>query len=183
MAAIDPTEEPELEAEPKTAPRATLKLVRVPGELFDDSDEEENSDDETELENGVESSDEEMGMKGGPSAPKKKDGVSGNKQAHEDDEDMSEDDAEAAATLQKIMKGKSKAINGEGPDSDLEDDDEALELEEVVICTLDPEKVNALPTYRSATDFYRRTVSSRSISLSLKMNVSSSRSPAHTLYI
>ena len=68
----------------------------------------------------------------------------------DEDEEMSEDDAKAAALLKKIMKrkgkGKGKAL--EAVEEEEEDDDELdideeddLEMEEVVVCTLDPEKV------------------------------------------
>ena len=52
MAAIDPTAEPEYDdLEDKKPPRATLKLIRVPGHLFgddDDSEEEDDDDDDDE---------------------------------------------------------------------------------------------------------------------------------------
>jgi cobalamin biosynthesis protein CobT len=62
----------------------------------------------------------------------------------DDDEEMSEDDAKAAATLKKIMKGKGKAKddNDEDEEEDLDEDDD-LEMEETIVCTLDPEKVRA----------------------------------------
>ena len=64
---------------------------------------------------------------------------------------MSEDDAKAAAMLKKIMKragkgkGKGKAldddeIEDDDDDEDLDEEDD-LEMEEVIVCTLDPEKV------------------------------------------
>lgn len=47
MAAIDPTAEPEYDdLEGKKLPRATLKLIRVPGYLFGDDDDDEEDDDE-----------------------------------------------------------------------------------------------------------------------------------------
>jgi len=56
---------------------------------------------------------------------------------------MSEDDAKAAAMLKKIMKGKGKASGDDDEnDEDLDEDDD-LEMEEIIVCTLDPEKVRA----------------------------------------
>merc|ERR1711939_366769 len=58
----------------------------------------------------------------------------------------------AIKELKKIMmaaKGKGKAVEGEDDEDDEEDsDDESLELDEVVICTLDPEK-----NYQQPIDF------------------------------
>ena len=48
MAAIDPTAEPEYDdVDDKKPARATLKIVRVPGEMFDDDEdsEDDNEDD------------------------------------------------------------------------------------------------------------------------------------------
>lgn len=62
---------------------------------------------------------------------------------------MSEDDAKVAAMLKNIMKRKGKG-KGKATDVDDEDDedenvegDDDLEMEEIVVCTLDPEKVRA----------------------------------------
>lgn len=59
----------------------------------------------------------------------------------DDDEEMSEDDAEAAAALKAIMKGKGKASDEDEDDDDELDDEDGHEMEEIVVCTLDPEKV------------------------------------------
>jgi FK506-binding nuclear protein len=125
MAAIDPTEEPMYDEDDteRKAPRATLKIVRIPGDMFGDDEDDSEDDDEMDLLNGLgEDSDED------------------------DMEDISEDDAKAITALKKIMKGKGKAMaNDSDKDSDdLDDDEDPLELEEVVICTLDPEKVSSL---------------------------------------
>ena len=53
---------------------------------------------------------------------------------------MSEDDAEAAATLKKLMKGKARASDEDDDDEEIDSEDD-LEMDEVVVCTLDPEKV------------------------------------------
>lgn len=151
MAAIDPSAEAELEdPEDKRPARATLKLVRVPDGMLDDDDSDD-EDFDLEAEEDDEDSDEEEEANGGPSEKKSKAVV----KAEDNDEDMEdedeeededdEDEAEALAQLAKIMKsakGKAKALDGE-EDADDEDDsdDEALEMDEVVICTLDPEKV------------------------------------------
>merc|ERR1712000_745748 len=74
----------------------------------------------------------------------------------EDEDDEDDDDPEATMKaikeLKKIMmaaKGKGKAVEGEDDEDDEEDsDDESLELDEVVICTLDPEK-----NYQQPIDF------------------------------
>lgn len=150
MAAIDPTAEPEFEeGDEKKIPRATLKLIRVPAELFDDDDSEDSDYDEMEGDEVEESSSEEEEVNGGPSDPSKV--KKPNKldlvkaiaeQGSDDEEEEDDEDEEAAAksALMKIMKGKGKATeNGEEED---DDDEDSLELEEVVICTLDPEKVS-----------------------------------------
>ena len=50
MAAIDPTEEPDYaDVDDKKPSRATLKIIRLPGDLFgdeDDSEDEEDDEDE-----------------------------------------------------------------------------------------------------------------------------------------
>ena len=47
MAAIDPTEEPDYaDVDDKKPPRATLKIIRLPGDLFGDEDDEDEDEDE-----------------------------------------------------------------------------------------------------------------------------------------
>lgn len=103
---------------------------------------------------GQEDEDEELSdeeeVNGGPSDPSKT--KKPNKldivkaiaeQESGDDEDDAEEEAAAKSALMKIMKGKGKASDED--DGELHDDDEdSLELEEIVICTLDPEKVDGL---------------------------------------
>ena len=49
MAAIDPSAEPDHDdVDDKKPPRATLKIVRVPGDVFDDEDDSEDDDEEEE---------------------------------------------------------------------------------------------------------------------------------------
>lgn len=151
MAAIDPTAEPEFEeGDEKKTPRATLKLIRVPAELFDDDDSEDSDYDEMEGDEDEESSSEKEEVNGGPSDPSKAKKVDKldlvkaiaeqDEEEEEEEEDDSEEEAAAKSALMKIMKGKGKATeNGEEAD---DDDEDSLELEEVVICTLDPEKVS-----------------------------------------
>jgi FK506-binding nuclear protein len=157
MAAIDPTAEPEFgEGDDKKTPRATLKLIRVPPELLDDSDDSdyealEGDDDEDAESSGEEEEEEEEEVNGGPSDPSRAKkpnnpdlaksmakAVAEQKSEDEEEKDDSDEEAAAKASLMKIMKGKGKAT---GDEEDGEDDEDGLELEEVVVCTLDPEKV------------------------------------------
>ncbi len=149
MAAIDPTAEPEFEeGDEKKIPRATLKLIRVPAELFDDDDSEDSDYDEMEGDEEEESSAEEEEVNGGPSDPSKAKKPNSlhlvqaiAEQGSDDEEgDSSEEEAAAKSALMKFMKGKGKATE-DGEEAD-DDDEDSLELEEVVICTLDPEKVS-----------------------------------------
>ena len=172
MAAIDPTAEPELEnSDDKQPPRSTLKVVRIPDHLFDSDDDDSDDDDfvdglEDDDEDSEDDEDDEE-VNGGPSEKKSK------KQAllealakdEEEDEDMADDDddeddddeadAKAIAMLEKLIKnskgkGKGKAIEGEDISDDDEDsDDESIEMDEVVVCTLDPTQV--FPTHTSTT--------------------------------
>ncbi|KIW99068.1 uncharacterized protein Z519_00731 [Cladophialophora bantiana CBS 173.52] len=165
MAAIDPSAEPELEdPDDKRPPRATLKLIRVPAGLLDEDDDFEDDEDylpgldDDDDEEDDEDIDEEVN--GGPSEKKSKAKAAGDSEDDdedmddEDDEDDDEDDAAAIARLSKLMKsakgkGKAKALDGEdGDDEEEDEDDEALEMDEVVVCTLDPEK-----NYQQTLDF------------------------------
>jgi FK506-binding nuclear protein len=148
MAAIDPTAEPEFEeGDEKKISRATLKLIRVPNELFDDSDDSDDGDLEDEDDEDEEASDEGE-ANGGPSDPSKTKkpnkldfvkALAEQESEDEHEEDGAEEEAAAKSALMKIMKGKGKATQNE---EEIDDEDEdSLELEEVVICTLDPEKV------------------------------------------
>lgn len=153
MAAIDPSAAPDFDdVEDTTRPKATLKIVRFPDDLIDESDSEDDYawSDEDDEEDDEESSDEEEN--GGPSdkskRPSKKDIMKALAKAEamedEDDEADSEsedDEAAARAILSKIKKGKAKSTGSEDEDSDEDDDDdESIEVEEIVVCTLDPEK-------------------------------------------
>jgi hypothetical protein len=48
MAAIDPTAEPEYDVDHKMPPRSTLKIIRVPGHIFDKEDDSEDGDEDDE---------------------------------------------------------------------------------------------------------------------------------------
>lgn len=149
MAAIDPSAPIDADAsEGSTVARATLKLIRQPiGPQDDDDDESEGSDDDEYMRallSGPDSDDdEEEDDEAGPSDPAKS--KKARKQAalkellasidkEDSDEDMEDEP--------KKVKGKAKAgLEDEEEDSD-EDDEEDMEIEEFVICTLDPEKVS-----------------------------------------
>lgn len=167
MAAIDPTEEVEEDAEVPRRPRSTLKLVKQSiGDIDGESDEDDEylrdlllgggDDDEDESE------DDEEEANGGPSDPsksKKARQAAALKElldATKDEEDSDEDMADAASGKKKgkkaapkaaSSKGKAKATDEEEEEEDSEDDDEededdelaGLDLEQFVVCTLDTE--------------------------------------------
>ena len=160
MAAIDPSEE----AEEGEAPRATLKVIRQPL-AFDDDDEDDDdeesidSDDDfdTDLMDRIlagedddedDSDDEEVN--GGPSDPaksKKAQLIAKLKELKAEEEmDMDEDDDDLPNGVNGLSaKAKGKLPAGSDEDLDDEDDeDEEDDIEEFVICTLDPSKVSHL---------------------------------------
>ena len=150
MAAIDPSAEPEFEeGDTKKTPRAILKLIRVPADLYEDDDSEDSDYEMEEDEDEGESSSDEDEVNGGPSDPSKLNksskldlvkAIAEQDSEAEDEEGESDEEAAAKSALMKIMKGKGKAVDA-GDEASDDDDDDSLELEEVVICTLDPEKV------------------------------------------
>lgn len=189
MAAIDPDEAPEYEDgfDSNKRPRATLKLVRAPpgldleGEDDDDEDweddEDEDSEDDEEVNGGP--SDKEKARKLKLAAARKE-----LEDAMDEDDDEDEDDEEGEfdlkAAISKLIKGKAPANDDEESDAE---SDEGLELDETVICTLDPEKV--CETSESSNASMRanppcRTASSLSTSLSTRRSPSSSRLPVPT---
>ncbi|KAF2195662.1 hypothetical protein K469DRAFT_744175 [Zopfia rhizophila CBS 207.26] len=154
MAAIDPTAEPQIE-EDKQPVRATLKLIREP--MLDDDDEEDDEDydsdsieaikarlagvlseEDTDMSDDEEDSDEEKN--GGPSDPAKtkqarKEALTKKLQEQLDEEEMELDNIPNGVNGMKA-KGKAKAA-----DDDISSDEEVDledEMEEFVICTLDP---------------------------------------------
>ena len=210
MAAIDPSAEPEFSgtATSDSAVRATLKLVRQPMDMEDDEDDEDEDDEEDEegdsdednilrtLLNGalseVEHSSSDEEKNGGPSDPaktkkaRKEAAFEQLKKALAEDraESMDVDGAKGTNGIgAKADKGKVKATGNE-PDDSEEGDSEDLEIEEFVICTLDPSKVrctNSSYMHGGLADLCPRTTSNRLISQLVKMNVFFSKCPGRTL--
>lgn len=177
MAAIDPSAEPHL-VEPtgnSLSPRATLKIVRRPPGL-DDDESDEDSDSLRALlgDNGLDiedddGSDDDEEVNGGPSDPSKSKRarrakeIADLKKAMEDEEDEDVDMETMRpngvnGTSPKKGKGKAKAT---GEDLDVDDvdddeddeDDEGLDLEEFVVCTLDPAKVSIYRWYWQLNEY------------------------------
>lgn len=160
MAAIDPTAEPEADAEGKTPTvgRSTLRIVRRPIDFLGDEEEDEDdeylrsilggSDDDEE-----DSDDEPNGGPSDPSKARRKQelrallaAAAAEESAEDEDEEM--EDASAAKKGKAVAKkGKGKAPateedseeDSEEEDDD-EEDDEDLILEDFVLCTLDTER-------------------------------------------
>lgn len=146
MAAIDPNEPAELEetTNGNTRPRATLKIIR---QLEGDDDEEDNEEYMRALlaESESDESESDDETNGGPSDPAKSkkarkaaalqqlmDSIGG----ADSDEDMED----AGTKVDKKKKGKAVSSDSDEEDSDEESDGESVEIEEFVLCTLDPEK-------------------------------------------
>lgn len=168
MAAIDPSAEPEGDEDETARPRATLKVLRLPlgeDDELDSDDEMDIEDMDAQFGESDSDSDEEEDedVVGGPSDPaksKKAKREAARQQIREllesegmdvDDEDEDEEDG-----LEGLVNGingtaKSSKALGKMPksdedededDSDLSDfDEEGAEIEEFVICTLDPNNV------------------------------------------
>lgn len=193
MAAIDPDETPELEdgIDP-SKPRATLKLIRPPpGMNIEESDEEEDWEDDDE-----EDSDEEE-SNGGPSdkekARKLKEAAALKEMEEDEDEDDDEEDDDdddddedfdLKAAISKLVKGKGPATDDDDED---DEDDESLDVDEAVICTLDPEKVRlaltrSLHRHGKLTELFSCSTTSKLLtSLSPRASPFSSRSPVLTV--
>ncbi|KAI8954295.1 hypothetical protein F4801DRAFT_575687 [Xylaria longipes] len=149
MAALDPTEPPEADEDGNipTVPRSTLKLIRKRASLDADIDDDylqqlmAGDDDEEDSDEG-EDDDE---PNGGPSdkAKSKKAKAEALKkliaaaEAEDSDEEMDEDDAKPNGKTNK--KGKEPATSSDD-DDDESISSEDLEIEELVICTLDTER-------------------------------------------
>lgn len=153
MAAIDPTAE--VEAGPT---RATLKLIRIQDDDEEDEDDYDFDPDNIEelraklLADGVlgsedeseeDEDDSEEETNGGPSDPAK------SKQAKR--EALQKKLQEEAVAEEMEIDGITNGVNGKGKgkaldheDSDESDSEEGDEAEELVLCTLDPEKVSYL---------------------------------------
>ncbi|KAI5300731.1 peptidylprolyl isomerase fpr4 [Ascosphaera atra] len=151
MAALDPEQAPEYEDEAAASKpaRATLKIVRAP---FSDDDDEESdedySDEEDEDEESDEDSEEENGGPSDPEKSKKARKAAAKKEImdamDEDEESGAEgDDVDLKSAISKLIKGKGKAS-----DDDESDSSESFDLEETVLCTLNPET-----HYQQALDF------------------------------
>ena len=165
MAAIDPSAEPE--GEDGVVPRATLKVIRQ--SLLDDEDDDDDDDSEFDQEQmerllaeeySDESDEDDEEVNGGPSDPSKSKKAKleaakrdvqkliadqGMDMDEDEDEDDSEDDDEVPNGINGIAKS-AKAL-GKLPASDEDDDEDEdmddVEVEEFVICTLDPNKVTS----------------------------------------
>ncbi|KAI9810344.1 MAG: peptidylprolyl isomerase fpr4 [Pycnora praestabilis] len=165
MAAIDPSAPAEVDAavNGSVPARATLKIIRQPpGMDEDDEDSDEDSEDDNYLQallGGADSdeededededeSEDEDEKNGGPSDPSKS--KKARKEAafeqiikalKEDGDDEMDVDAPNGinGAVSKRSKGKARATEEEDEDED-SNDGEDLELEEFVICTLDPTK-------------------------------------------
>ena len=201
MAAIDPSAEAEGDEDEISHPRATLKVMRVP--LGEDylSDEDSGSDvdmdemdakfgDVEDLDEDGDSSDDED-LNGGPSDPTKskkakREAVQKEIEALLEKEGMDVDDVSDEDIPNgingnaKSKKAKDKMPAGEDEDeddSDIDSDEMGGEVEEFVICTLDPTKVcytlNIL--LRSATDKYHRTTNNHWTSPLARMSECGSR--------
>lgn len=169
MAAIDPTAAPEHTGTVNgdTRPRATLKLIydTNPGQNSDSDDDEEQylqnllagreSADEDEDD---ESSSDDEEMNGGPSDPtktkkaRKEAAMQQMLKALAEAQNDSEDEMDMSGSPRmngmskkgKIDKGKGKAVadDAEGESLGENDSEDSMDgMEEVVVCTLDPEKV------------------------------------------
>ncbi|KAI1810557.1 hypothetical protein GGS20DRAFT_169299 [Poronia punctata] len=151
MAALDPTEPPEADEDGNipNIPRSTLKLIRrrVSPEdeevdedllnrlLANHNDDDEDSDDDDDDEPNGGPSDKAKSQKAKAEALKK---LIAAANAEDSDEEMDDDDAKPNGT-KSSKKGKEPATSSD------EDDDESissddLEIEELVVCTLDTER-------------------------------------------
>ncbi|KAI9745334.1 MAG: peptidylprolyl isomerase fpr4 [Claussenomyces sp. TS43310] len=188
MAAIDPSVKAETDAaNGSSVARATLKIIREPIVPRDDDDED--SDDEEYMRallaendsdsdsSSEEQDEEEEEANGGPSDPAKS--KKARKQAAlaellasvtKDSDDEMEDASNGVVKSSK--KGKAKATTEEDEDDEEEDEeddeDEDVEVEEFIICTLDPEK-----TYQQPLD----------ITISEEERVYFKVSGTHTIYL
>ncbi|KAE8147329.1 hypothetical protein BDV25DRAFT_160622 [Aspergillus avenaceus] len=139
MAAIDPDEEPDFDGlDANKRPRATLKIIRAPpGMDMDESDDEDYED----IDSDEDSDDEELN--GGPSDKEKARKLKElaalkEMEMDEDDEDDEDEEFDLKAAISKLVKGKGPATDDDEEDDD--ESDEGLEVEEMVVCTLDTEK-------------------------------------------
>ena len=152
MASLDPDAEPE--GDEGAPQRATLRLIREPLSMDDDSEDDSEFDaDEMErilAENESESDEDEEQVNGGPSDPSKS--KKARKAAAEKEikkllngsgMDLDEKKTNGVNGVSKKSKGKMPASDEDESEDDEEDSDEDSdgEVEEFVICTLDPHNV------------------------------------------
>lgn len=162
MAAIDPSAAPKHTgtANGDAPARATLKIIYEPVDPTEDSDDDSEqgylqqllqaSQEESEDE---ESSSDEEEKNGGPSDPSKS--KKARKQAaveqmiksladeSSEDEKTVDSATKTNGALSKVKKGKGKATEEDDESSEDEDGESLNDLEELVLCTLDPAKVCA----------------------------------------
>ncbi|KAI9640679.1 peptidylprolyl isomerase fpr3 [Ciborinia camelliae] len=152
MAALDPTE-PADDVEDGVKPRATLKIIRQSsgGDDEDSEDEDEGSDDllrallaDNDSGSDEDSEDDDEEANGGPSDPSKS--KKAQKKAALKEllasigKDDSDEEMEDASAKKAASKGKAKATADDEEESEEESEDgEDIEIEEYVLCTLDPE--------------------------------------------
>jgi hypothetical protein len=195
MAAIDPSEIVELE-DASARPRATLKIIREPigseeddeymRGLIGDSDDSDSESDESEEE---ESDDEANGGPSDPAKSKKAKKAAALKELMESlgaesdsDEDMEEAGINGTNGLSAVKKGKGKATEDDEEDSE-DDDSEDLELEQFVLCTLDPEKVSDRHPNSTDQRLHLRRIINKLLTLPLpKTRTSSSKFPERTRF-
>ena len=167
MAAIDPSTAPKHTdlANGDGPPRATLKIIYAPVTTEEDSDSDEDTQDTMRLqgllgndseddEDDDESSSDDEEKHGGPSDPTKskkarKEAAAAEmlKALKQEDSGENMDDTSSSPVANglpsKKNKGKAKAILPEESESedDMDEDNEAGELQELVLCTLGPNHV------------------------------------------
>lgn len=203
MAAIDPSADAEGDEDEISHPRATLKLIRVPiGEELSDEDSGSDIDmDEMDAKfgdiedvDGEDNSSDDEDVNGGPSDPTKskkakREAVQKEIEAllenegMDVDDDSDEDVPNGINGIAKSNKAKGKMPAGEDgdeDDSDLDSDEEGGEMDEYVICTLDPNRVcrMAHAFVCLTANEYCRITNNHSTSPSAKMSVCGSRCPA-----
>ncbi len=199
MAAIDPSAEPE--GEEGLPPRATLKVIRQALDLDDDNEDDESDDgfDQEEMERILreEASDEsdsedDAGANGEPSDPEKKKmqkaAANAKKikemlEAEGMDVDSDEEEDEKPNGVNGVVKsskakGKQPASDSDEEDSDVDSED--IEIEEFVVCTLDPNKVSHLCSEIVTMLTLSSSTNNHSTSRSAKTSRFTSRSPVPT---
>ncbi|KAI1127705.1 hypothetical protein F5Y10DRAFT_242201 [Nemania abortiva] len=150
MAAIDPTEPPEADEDGNipSVPRSTLKIIRkrasLDSEIDDDylgqlmagdSDEDSDEDDDDDDEPNGGPSDKAKSKKAKAEALKK---LIAAAQAEDSDEEM--DDGDAKPNGKASKKGKEPATSSDDDDDDESVSSDDMEIEELVLCTLDTER-------------------------------------------